>query len=77
MVQHAQMTQSNMSFLASRPALPILAHWAVTFAVLVTKWSLRHHTRKQLRRLTQAQLDDIGHNRAQAHHQSSRPFWRP
>lgn len=77
MVQHAHMTQSNMSFLVSRPALPVLAHWAVTFAVLITKWSLRRRTRKHLRHLTQEQLDDIGCNRAEAHHQATLPFWRP
>ncbi|MVO14408.1 DUF1127 domain-containing protein [Rhodobacteraceae bacterium CY05] len=77
MVQHAHMTQSNMSFLVSRPALPVLAQLAVTFAVLITKWSLRKRTRKHLRRLTQTQLDDIGLSRAEAHYQATLPFWRP
>ena len=77
MVQQAHMAQSNMSFLASRPALPVMAHLAVTFAVLITKWSLRQHTRKRLRHLTQTQLDDVGLSRADAQDQATLPFWRP
>ncbi len=77
MIQHAQISQSNMSFLVSRPALPVLAQWAVTFAVLITKWSLRRRTRKHLRHMSQEQLNDIGRNRAEAHHQATLPFWRP
>ncbi|KIC11268.1 hypothetical protein RA19_07940 [Leisingera sp. ANG-M1] len=77
MVHHTHMAHSNMSYLISRPALPVLAQWAVSFAVVVTKWSLRHRTRKQLRKLTEAQLKDIGVTRADAHYQATLPFWRP
>ena len=77
MVQHAHTRQSNMSFLVSRPTLPVLAQWAVTLAVLITKWSLRHRTRKHLQHMTQTQLDDIGRDRAEAHDQATLPFWRP
>ena len=77
MVHHPQMPHSNLSFLASRPAMPVLAHWAVMFAVVITKWSLRHRTRKQLRYMSQEQLDDIGRNRAEAHRQATLPFRRP
>ncbi|UWQ48190.1 DUF1127 domain-containing protein [Leisingera caerulea] len=77
MAQHTQMAQSNMSFLISRPALPVLAQWAVLFAVLVTKWSLRHRTRCQLKHLSDAQLQDIGLSRADAHYEATLPFWRP
>lgn len=71
------MTSPHMSYLISRPALPVLAQWAVVFAVLVTKWSLRHRTRKQLRQLDDTQLTDIGVSRADAHYQGTLPFWRP
>jgi len=77
MTQHIQLTQDNMSYLTSRETLPVLAQWAVTFAVLVTKWSLRQHTRKHLRHLSAEQLNDIGLSRQDAHYQATLPFWRP
>ena len=77
MVQQAHMAQSNMSFLASRPAMPVMAHLAVAFAVLITKWSQRQHTRKHLRHLTVQQLDDVGLSPFEAHNQANLPFWRP
>ncbi|MBY6065487.1 DUF1127 domain-containing protein [Leisingera aquaemixtae] len=77
MAQHTQMAQSNMSYLNSRPALPVLAQWAVSFAVLVTKWSLRHRTRTHLKHLSDTQLKDIGLSREDAHYEATLPFWRP
>ncbi|WP_245602977.1 DUF1127 domain-containing protein [Leisingera methylohalidivorans] len=71
------MAHSNMSYLISRPGLPVLAQWAVSFAVLVTKWSLRHCTRARLQHLSDAQLKDIGVSRQDAHYEATLPFWRP
>lgn len=69
--------QSNMSYLTSRRAMPVLAQWAVSFAVLVTKWSLRHRTRVHLNHLSDAQLKDVGLSREDAHYEATLPFWRP
>ena len=77
MVQHSQTAQTNMSYLISRAGLPVLAQWAVLFAVLVTKWSLRRRTRSHLKHLSEAQLKDIGLSRADAHYEATLPFWRP
>lgn len=77
MIHNARMSQSNMSFLVSCPALPVMAQWAVAFAVLITKWTLRRRTRKHLRHMSQEQLNDIGRNRSEALHQATLPFWRP
>ncbi|WP_291733169.1 DUF1127 domain-containing protein [Leisingera sp. F5] len=77
MVQHTQTAHSNMSYLISRPGLPVLAQWAVLFAVLVTKWSLRRRTRTHLKHLSAAQLKDIGVSRQDAHYEATLPFWRP
>ncbi len=77
MIQHSQPLHSNMTFLNSRPALPILAQVALGFAVLITKWSLRHRTRKHLRHMSAEQLNDIGIDRKDAHYQATLPFWRP
>lgn len=71
------MASPHMAYLISRPALPVVAQLAVAFAVMVTKWSLRHRTRKQLRQLDDTQLTDIGMSRAEAHYQGTLPFWRP
>ncbi|WP_254868656.1 DUF1127 domain-containing protein [Phaeobacter sp. HF9A] len=50
---------------------------AVHFAVLVTKWSVRKRTRRQLTRLEAAQLRDIGIDRVTALREGTLPFWRP
>ncbi|UWQ89455.1 DUF1127 domain-containing protein [Aliisedimentitalea scapharcae] len=77
MTNTAHIASPHMAYLNSRPALPVLAQWAVGFAVLVTKWTLRQRTRKHLRHLTPEQLQDIGLTRAEAHYQATLPFWRP
>ncbi|MEL0435557.1 DUF1127 domain-containing protein [Phycobacter sp. K97] len=77
MTQPTPSAYPNVSFLNTQPALPLLAQIAVQVAVLVTKWSLRHRSRKQLRHLSDAQLQDIGISRAEAHYEATLPFWRP
>ncbi|OIQ36170.1 MAG: hypothetical protein BM558_14155 [Roseobacter sp. MedPE-SW] len=77
MTSSATQSPSHASYLNSRPALPVLAQAAVAFAVLVTKWSIRHNTRKELRHLSAEQLKDIGISRQEAHYQGTLPFWRP
>ncbi|WP_083790450.1 DUF1127 domain-containing protein [Roseobacter sp. MED193] len=77
MTSSATHSPSHASYLNSRPALPVLAQAAVAFAVLVTKWSIRHNTRKELRHLSAEQLKDIGITRQEAHYQGTLPFWRP
>ncbi|MDE4174530.1 DUF1127 domain-containing protein [Phaeobacter sp. PT47_59] len=77
MTQHAPTAHPNFTFLNTQPTLPVLAQVAVEVAVLVTKWSLRHRSRKQLRGLSQEQLQDIGLTRAEAHYEATLPFWRP
>lgn len=70
-------TQSNISYLTSPRAMPVVARWAISFAVVVTKWSLRQRSRKQLKQLDATQLKDIGLSRADAHYEATLPFWRP
>ena len=77
MTTSASHSPSHTSYLNSRPALPVLAQAAVAFAVLVTKWSTRQNTRKELRHLSAEQLKDIGISRQEAHYQGTLPFWRP
>lgn len=55
---------------------PVVARWAMAFAVTVTKWDSRYRTRKALKHLTDAQLHDIGIERDAAYTEARRPFWR-
>ncbi|SEP60946.1 DUF1127 domain-containing protein [Thalassovita taeanensis] len=55
---------------------PVVARWALMFAVTVTKWDCRHRTRKALAKLTPEQLHDIGIARDAAYTEAARPFWR-
>ncbi len=77
MTQPTTSAYPNVSYLNTQAALPLLAQIAVQVAVLVTKWSLRHRSRKQLRHLSDAQLQDIGLTRSEAHYEATLPFWRP
>lgn len=77
MTSPATTSHTHMSYLSDRASLPVLAQGAVAFAVMVTKWSNRQRSRKQLRHLSAEQLKDIGVSRQDAHYQSTLPFWRP
>ncbi|ATG39460.1 DUF1127 domain-containing protein [Phaeobacter piscinae] len=77
MTQNATPPSTDMLYLSSRPALPVLAEVAVSFAVLVTKWTVRQRTRQALRQLPPELLKDVGLTREDARHQGTLPFWRP
>ncbi|AHD09704.1 MULTISPECIES: DUF1127 domain-containing protein [Phaeobacter] len=77
MTQNATPPSPDMLYLSSRPALPVLAEVAVSFAVLVTKWTVRQRTRQALRQLPPELLKDVGLTREEARHQGTLPFWRP
>jgi uncharacterized protein YjiS (DUF1127 family) len=77
MTQPTTSAYPNVTYLNTQAAFPLLAQVAVQVAVLVTKWSLRHRSRTQLRRLSDEQLRDIGVTRAEAHYEATLPFWRP
>jgi uncharacterized protein YjiS (DUF1127 family) len=62
--------------LLSQPGLPVMARLAVAFAVCVTKWSIRHRTRRALRQLEPWQLADVGLTSEQAATEASRTFWQ-
>ncbi|WP_323781987.1 DUF1127 domain-containing protein [Thalassovita sp.] len=54
---------------------PVVARFALAFAVTVTKWHMRHHTRKALAQLPDSLLHDIGLTRDAAYTEARRPFW--
>ncbi|MFV1593089.1 DUF1127 domain-containing protein [Phaeobacter sp. JH20_36] len=77
MTQNATPSSPEMIYLSSRPTLPVLAEIAVSFAVLVTKWTVRQRTRQALRQLPPELLKDVGLTREDAEYQGTLPFWRP
>ncbi len=66
----------NIQFLEANHPLPALGEAAVGFAVLLTKWRLRSHTRMVLKQLTDSELKDIGLSRRQANTEARRLFWQ-
>jgi uncharacterized protein YjiS (DUF1127 family) len=45
------------------------------FVAMVNAWAVRNGTRRALAELDRHQLADIGKTRAQAQHESAKPFW--
>ena len=67
---------AQLSLLNAQQTLPTVAQWAVSFAVLVTKWDTHVKTRRALGRLEGHTLDDIGLSRFAAQHEADKPFWQ-
>jgi len=72
----AHAAQHQINTLAQAPFLPVAARVAVWFAVLATRWTVTRHTRKQLAKVDNHMLRDIGLNPTQARRESTLPFWR-
>ena len=49
---------------------------SMTFVSLIEKWMERHHQRKQLAKLSQEQLDDLGLDAQQVSMEIHKPFWK-
>ena len=62
--------------LAQDHPLPVLARWALAFAVLVTKWDTRARTRRALSKLDTNGLRDIGISLDDARAEAARKFWQ-
>ncbi len=73
---HARSVSTETLGILSQPGLPFAAKLAVTFAVCVTKWSIRHRTRRALVQLEPWQLSDVGLTSEQASTEASRAFWQ-
>ncbi|WP_370401507.1 DUF1127 domain-containing protein [Sulfitobacter sp. JB4-11] len=73
---HARTVSTDALGILSQPGLPFAARWAVTFAVCVTKWSIRTRTRRALSQLEPWQLADVGLTPEQAFTEASRAFWQ-
>lgn len=63
--------------LVQRTTLPVSAKVAVQFADLCVQWADRRKSRRQLSRLPDAILKDVGLSHFQAAQEFEKPFWRP
>jgi len=50
--------------------------WVTQLPALIEFWNLNYTSRRQLRDLSDAQLRDIGLDRATAEQEGKKPFWR-
>ncbi|SNR70605.1 DUF1127 domain-containing protein [Puniceibacterium sediminis] len=66
----------HIAFLSAESHLAPLPAFALFAAVVLTKWSSRHRTRKALARLEPHLLKDIGLDSQTARHEASRMFWQ-
>ncbi|WP_146585505.1 DUF1127 domain-containing protein [Puniceibacterium confluentis] len=66
----------HLAFLSAEAHLAPLPAFAVFAAVILTKWSTRHRTRRALARLEPHLLRDIGLDSLAARHEASRMFWQ-
>lgn len=73
---HTRPIPTDALSILSQAHTPIAAQVAVKFAVLVTKWTTRRHTRLALSQLEQWQLRDVGMTPEEASIESRRVFWR-
>ena len=67
---------AQISVLNSQQNLPLVARFAVAFAVTVTKWDTYWRTRRNLKTLDRHMLKDIGLDRPAALAEASKPFWQ-
>ncbi len=66
----------HLAFLSAERTLAPQAAFALYVAVVLTKWSSRHRTRRALGRLEPHQLKDIGLHPSDARAEANRMFWR-
>jgi len=62
--------------LTTRTALPVESTVAVQVAWLLTQWSERRRTRRELADLPPHLLRDIGMTQEAARAEAAKPFWR-
>jgi uncharacterized protein YjiS (DUF1127 family) len=67
---------AHIAALNHQAQLPLLANFAVRFAVVVTKWDMRSKTRCALKHLDEHLLVDIGVDQSAADAEASKPFWQ-
>jgi uncharacterized protein YjiS (DUF1127 family) len=76
MSHSATLQARHLVNLSQNHPLPVLAKWALAFAVKLTTWDRRYRTRRALARLDAVRLKDIGITPEAARHEASKKFWR-
>lgn len=67
---------SSQSATRHQPSLLLAASRAGALFTAVLEWQERHRSRRDLMRLSDYQLKDIGLSRLDAEEEYSKPFWR-
>lgn len=67
---------AHIAFLGAEPRLAPMASFALTAAVVITKWSQNARTRRALAQLDGHLLDDIGVDPRAARREARRMFWQ-
>ncbi len=62
--------------LGKREHFPLASHWAIHLADTIVTWNDRYNTRRPLRTMPYALLEDIGITPEQAKLEAAKPFWR-
>lgn len=75
-MSHQQLLANQILSTNLRLNAPVVARLAFAFAVTVTEWHLRHHSRKTLKNLPDHLLHDVGLTRDAVYTEARRPFWR-
>lgn len=68
---------SDLAYLSTHSALPVVSAMLVRGAVTWSKWRLRRKTRLHLKHLDAHLLKDVGLENYAAHQEAIKPFWRP
>ena len=69
------MSHTDVYALTSHP-LPLLSRSLLRLTLIAVTWQMRHSTRRDLRRLPDHMLRDIGLDPFVAAHEAAKPFWR-
>ena len=69
------MTHAEM-FALSRHPLPPLSRTLLRLTLVAVSWEMRRRTRRDLARMTDHMLRDVGLDPSAAAHEAAKPFWR-
>lgn len=75
MTRTTQLSPDTLNYLGATRQVPTLARIAVAFAVCVSKWTMRRHTRRALKQLDAWQLADVGLTPLEARREADKAFW--
>ncbi|MFK7762828.1 MAG: DUF1127 domain-containing protein [Roseobacter sp.] len=76
MTRTSQLSPDTLAYLGAARQIPTVARIAVAFAVCLSKWATRRHTRRALKQLDAWQLTDVGLTPLEARREADKAFWQ-